>query len=122
MYINYLIYLFVYYSLYLNSDIIEAENLDLQDIVTPVKVKVYGQLLKQAGYDQQKTAFFIEGFTKGFSLEYQGPKKVTKKVANLKLIVGSPTELWNKNMTEVKAKRSHSKRSHTNIISNLQWV
>ena len=86
-------------------DLVEFENLDLKNIVTPVKVKEFEELLKQANYNEDKTEFLIQGFTRGFSLEYMGPKRVAKKSANLKLSVGSPTELWNKIMTEVKAKR-----------------
>ena len=47
----------------------------------------------------------MNGFTNGFSLGYKGPTKVRKRSPNLKFTVGSPTELWNKIMTEVKAKR-----------------
>ena len=59
----------------------------------------------EAGYDKHKTNYLIRGFTKGFSLEYKGPVKVKKNSPNLKLTVGSPTDLWNKIMVEVKAKR-----------------
>ena len=87
------------------ADILEFKNFDLRRIVTPVKVKVYERLLNQSGYDRDKTKFLVEGFTKGFSLGYQGPIRVKKKSPNLKLRVGSQLELWNKIMTEVKAKR-----------------
>ena len=86
-------------------EILEAENFDLKSIVTPVKVDVYKELLEQAGYDNQKTQFLVNGFTKGFSLCYEGQKRVRKKSPNLKLRVGSQTELWNKIMVEVKTKR-----------------
>ena len=70
-----------------------------------MKVKVYEELLREAGYCHQKTKYSVNGFTNGFPLCYQGPRKVKKKSPNLKLTVGSHTELWNKIMTEVKAKR-----------------
>ena len=35
-------------------EILECQNLDLKSIVTPVKVKMYESLLKQAGFDVQK--------------------------------------------------------------------
>ena len=66
---------------------------------------MYEALLKEAGYDEKKTNFLIKGFTNGFSLGYQGPKRVNRKAANLPLRVGSKLELWNKIMTKVKAKR-----------------
>ena len=83
----------------------EYENLNLKNIITPVKVKVYESLLKQADFDPKKRRFLVNGFKRGFSLCYQGPTKVMKKSANLKLSVGSPVELWNKVMTEGKDKR-----------------
>ena len=46
-------------------DILDFENLNLEDIVTPVKVKVYEKLLNEAGYDKQKTRFLVNGFSKG---------------------------------------------------------
>ena len=50
------------------------ENLDLDSIVTPVKVEVLGRLLNEANYDQNETAFLIYGFTNGFDIGYHGPK------------------------------------------------
>ena len=87
------------------TEIFNFENFDLKKIATPVKVDVYNRLLNEAGYDRMKTKFLVEGFTNGFSLGYEGPKRVKKKAPNLKLRVGSAAELWNKIMVEVKAKR-----------------
>ena len=83
----------------------EYSNFDLSSIVTPVKVHTYEHLLRQAGYNQKKIEFLVNGFTHGFSLEYHGPKRVTRTARNLILGVGSKLELWNKVMVEVKAKR-----------------
>ena len=55
-------------------DIQHYENLNLKNIVTPVRVKVYEKLLKEAGYDAGKTKFLVDGFTNGFSLGYEDPK------------------------------------------------
>jgi len=56
------------------------------DIVTPVKVVELRKRLK--GYDQDKSIFLVEGFTKGFQIPYIGefssemsvcrPKEITK--------------------------------------------
>ena len=81
------------------------ENFDLDNVVTPVKVDVYEQLLKQSGYPENKTEFLVDGFKHGFSLGYQGKEKVQITAPNLKLRVGSELELWNKVMKEVKLKR-----------------
>ena len=82
----------------------EYENFDLKNIVTPVNVDVYEKLLVD-GYNKKKTKYLVNGFKRGFSFHYQGPKKVKKDSHNLKLNVGTPEELWNKVMTEVKTKR-----------------
>ena len=59
----------------------------------------------EAGYDDSKTKYLVNGFKHGFELGYQGPKKVKRLAPNLKLTIGSLTEVWNKVMTEVKAYR-----------------
>ena len=81
------------------------ENKDLQNIITPVDVDKYEQLLKQSGYDEQKTDYLVKGFRYGFSVRFQGKVEGKRVAPNLKLRVGSEIELWNKVMTEVKAKR-----------------
>ena len=80
-------------------------NHNLRDIVTPVRVDILEELLVESDYDAKKTSFLVQGFKYGFSLQYQGPAKVKRKAPNLPIRVGSKLELWNKIMTEVKAKR-----------------
>lgn len=63
------------------------------------------QLLIEVGYDEEKAKFLIDGFTHGFSLGYEGPINRQVQANNLKLRVGSETELWNKVMAEVKEGR-----------------
>ena len=70
-----------------------------------MKVEIYERLLQESNYDRAKTRFLVHGFRNGFSLGYRGPKKIKRKAPNLKLFVGSQTELWNKILTEVKANR-----------------
>ena len=63
-------------------------------------------LLIETKYDAKKTEFLIEGFSKGFKIEYHGPKNVKMRLRNLRLNgVGNKTILWNKIMKEVKLKR-----------------
>ena len=86
--------------------LIECENLNLQDIVTPVDTDELLNLLQITKYDTKKTEFLCTGFKQGFSLGYQGNlKKVRREAPNLKLRVGSPVELWNKVMKEVQLGR-----------------
>ena len=53
----------------------------------------------------EKAKYLIQGFRRGFSLEYTGPKIVKRQAPNLKLTCGDETDLWNKVMKEVKLKR-----------------
>ena len=62
-------------------------------------------MLSQTGYDGEKTKFLVKGFLHGFSLKYKGPEKVKVNAPNLKLRIGNKFEIWNKVMTEVKARR-----------------
>ena len=89
----------------LDVPVLQFENFDLQSIVTPVKAEILKDLLQQSGYDQLKTNFLYDGFLHGFSLQYNGPKKVKRLAPNLKLRVGSQLELWNKIMCKIKALR-----------------
>ena len=80
-------------------------NTNLTDIVTPIDVDKLEELLIQSRYNKRKGDYLIEGFRYGFDICYQGDSKVKKTAPNLKLNVGSPTELWNKVMKEVGAGR-----------------
>ena len=82
------------------------ENFDLDNIITPVKVKTLDDLLKATGYDNKKRKTLVKHFTEGFPLGYQGQRKNIKRNApNLRLRVGDEIDLWNKVMKEVKLKR-----------------
>ena len=95
----------VRYITYVMIYIFQFENLDLKNIITPLNVNVYEKLLVTSGYDPKKTEYLVNGFRNGFSLKFEGNAKVRRTAANLKLRIGSQTELWKKVMTEVKAKR-----------------
>ena len=90
---------------YLNGTVTWFENFDMRRIITPVKIKEYEKLLKESGYNGQKTKKLIKGFKYGFDLHYNGEKNVQRTATNLKLRIGSKEELWNKVMKEVEAKR-----------------
>ena len=84
----------------------EAKNLDLDRILTPVKHEQLEKLLTLSGYDTNKMKFLTQGFKYGFKLQYEGNLEKARRFApNLKLRVGSPTELWNKVMNEVELGR-----------------
>ena len=50
------------------------ENVDLETIVTPVKVDKFIQLLKETKYDPDEISFLKRGFCQGFDIGYEGPK------------------------------------------------
>ena len=87
------------------DEVLWFENYDLQNIYTPVDADKFEELLIQTGYDRTKTDFIINGFRRGFLLNFKGNWKVKQRSANLKLEVVSKVELWNKILKEVKAKR-----------------
>ena len=80
-------------------------NYNWQQIVTPIKVDCLREWLFDSKYDKVKMQFLVRGFTQGFDLGYRGPENIVHTARNLLLRVGSPTELWNKIMLEVKAGR-----------------
>ena len=84
----------------------EAVNLDLENIVTPVDPDAFETLLIQSNYKEDKRRYLVEGFRKGFSLKYSGNlNNVKREAPNLKLGIGNKVELWNKVMKEVELGR-----------------
>ena len=81
------------------------QNKNLSDIVTPVNIGKFEEMLKEANYDENKINFLIDGFTNGFDSGYEGPEQVQISAPNLKFTVGNRTILWNKVMKEVEVKR-----------------
>ena len=81
------------------------QNFDLHNIQTPVVVDELVKLLRETGYDHEKTKFLEEGFRQGFDIGHRGPETRQSTAANIPLTLGSKTELWNKLMNEVKLKR-----------------
>ena len=61
--------------------------------------------MKNSDYDPDEIRFLEKGFSEGFDIRYRGPIERQSTAKNLPLKVGSKTELWNKIIKEVKAKR-----------------
>ena len=81
-------------------------NEDLEQIVTPVNVALFEQLLVESGYNTNETTYLVNGFTNGFDLEYQGPRDRADVSHNLPFReVGTPHDLWSKMAKEVNMKR-----------------
>ena len=84
-------------------DYFSCEN--YQDIVTPIKIQAFGDLLVQTNYDPVKTQHLVDGFTRGFDLGYRGPENRQDTAPNLPLRIGSRRDVWQKIMKEVKLNR-----------------
>ena len=82
-----------------------AENFDLDNIVTPVDVNKLVQALQEVNYEKTEIEYLKKGFTEGFDIGYKGSKMRQSKAKNLPLSVGSPIELWNNIIKEVKERR-----------------
>ena len=87
------------------DDVIQASNYDLTNIFTPIKGENFANLLRMSNYNPQKIEFIEQGFSRGFNLEYQGPREVKYEAPNLPFVVGDRIELWNKVMQEVQMGR-----------------
>ena len=81
------------------------ENFDLENIITPVKADNLDQLLRAANYNAKKRDFLVQGFKEGFSLGFKAKPNTKQTAQNLRLRIGSKTELWNKLLKEVQLKR-----------------
>ena len=82
------------------------ENLDLDNIYTPVDASKLEQLLLMSYYNKEEISFLVDGFKNGFDLGYRGPEtNIQQESQNLRFTIGNKTELWNKVMKEVKEKR-----------------
>ena len=85
----------------------EFENFDYDSIDTPVKAEIFRKLLKQSGYDANKTEYLLDGFKNGFDISYRGPQNRKDISANIPIRegVGLKLDMWNKVMKEVKLNR-----------------
>ena len=81
-------------------------NNDITDIITPVSVSHLHEALIESKYDAAKVNYLIEGFTNGFSLEYNGhwERQDTAKNIPIDANLASEEDLWIKMMKEVKLK------------------
>ena len=77
----------------------------MTNIITPVKVDIFEDILNSVNYDKKESEFLVDGFRNGFPLHYQGRTDVQLTSPNLKIRVGDETQLWNKVMKEVNLKR-----------------
>ena len=89
----------------LDEEILEYQEHEWQDIITPIKVHQFEEIFVQSGYDSGKMQQLIEGFSTGFSLGYEGPEDRQDESNNLPFHIGDHLQLFNKVMKEVKEHR-----------------
>ena len=84
-----------------------CHNPDLENIVMPLNMDRFSQLLRESNYDEEKVNFLVNGFTERFDIGYAGPKVRQSTSNNTPFTpgVGDKFELWNKIIKEVEAKR-----------------
>ena len=80
-------------------------NRDLENLVMPIRINVFRDMLIRSNYDGAETQFLIEGFSRGFDIGYQGPVLRQDVSRNLPFTVGNKFVLWEKIMKEVQLKR-----------------
>ena len=80
-------------------------NYNLTDIVMPIDVNKLEALLVDSKYSSEETKFLVDGFRNGFDIGYKGTKLRQSEAKNIPFTVGNKTEMWNKIMKEVEAKR-----------------
>ena len=81
--------------------VLEFQNHNISEIVTPVDPDALERLLKQSNYDDKKTEYLVKGFRSGLILGNKGPHLRKNKSKNILLTVGTKVSLWNKVMKEV---------------------
>ena len=79
----------IYVCYFTAEEVLFYENYDLENLVTPVKAERLEFLLRQAGYDSEKSEFLVQGFKNGFSLEYEGDRTETTTAPNLRFLFGN---------------------------------
>ena len=80
-------------------------NLDLELVVTPIRIEKYEQLLRDTKYLAEDRDFLVRGFKEGFDIGYDGPAVQQNRAENIHFTIGNEAELWNKIMKEVKLGR-----------------
>ena len=72
----------------------EIYNYDIENIITPLKIMKFEQILKEVGYPSDDAKFLVEGFSTGFDIGYTGPKMRQSTSQNIPFTVGTKQDLW----------------------------
>ena len=80
------------------SDLPTYTNFDLENIVTPLKVHKFAELLHESNYNKEESEFLVDGFTNGFDIGYQGPSVRQSESENIPFDnIGSKERIVGKN-------------------------
>ena len=85
----------------------ELFNGDLDNLVTPINMQLWRELMEKTNNDYRESEYLLQGFETGFSLEYEDPLNRKDMSHNIPFRdgVGSPSEMWEKMIKEVRAGR-----------------
>ena len=81
------------YQLFYVTELEAFTNYDLENIITPVDVDHFEELLLESEYDAEETSFLVNGFRHGFDIEYNGPAKCQSKSENIPFTVGNAKDM-----------------------------
>ena len=90
------------------------------DVVTPIKVDRYAQLLQESQFDKEKAQILITGFKKGFDIGYRGPVMRKDTSQNIPLTIGTHLDLWEKLMKEVDHNRLAGPFDEIPYVNHMQ--
>ena len=78
---------------------------NIHDIVTPIDVNKYEEYLGISGFSPSASTRLVYGFRNGFDIGYRGSLNRKHLSKNIPIRVGSPAEMWDKLLKEVKLRR-----------------
>ena len=68
-------------------------NQDLDNIMTPLNMKRFTELLVQSNYNREEAEFLRSSFTEGFDISYKGPENRCSTSNNIPFTPGDKYEM-----------------------------
>ena len=78
---------------------IEVCNYDLENLITPINIDCFEQLLIKTDFPVAERLYLTQGFREGFDLGYRGPAQRRNTASNIPFTVGNKEELFPMNIT-----------------------
>ena len=95
-------------------------NGDLTNIITPIDVDKFEELLRLTNYDPGETEYLTSGFRLGFDLGYRGSELRQNRAENIPFTVGNEQEMWGKLLKEVRIGRVAGPFEHIPYSNYIQ--